>query len=95
MYGTVGLYSRHATSNVLITGLSADTAEVYSTFTATGVYADGRLELRRAGNYVDVLRREGTAWRIASRRVCMLAPPPVHPASAPAGPDRDRDRAAR
>ncbi|MEV6233464.1 nuclear transport factor 2 family protein [Saccharopolyspora shandongensis] len=87
---TVGVYSRHATSNLLITRLGADTAEVYSIFTVTGVYADGRFELRRLGNYVDLLRREGTAWRIAHRRLHMLAPPPLRPAL-----DHSREPATR
>ncbi|MBU3862598.1 nuclear transport factor 2 family protein (plasmid) [Streptomyces sp. 4503] len=78
---TVGVHSRHATSNLLVTRLDADTAEVYSIFTVTGLYTDGRLGLRRLGNYVDLLHREGTAWRIAHRRLYMQGPPPVWPAA--------------
>ncbi|MFD5386123.1 nuclear transport factor 2 family protein [Streptomyces sp. NPDC127074] len=78
---TVGVHSRHATSNLLVTRLDADTAEVYSIFTVTGSYTDGRLGLRRLGNYVDLLHREGTAWRIAHRRLYMEGPPPVWPAA--------------
>lgn len=92
---TLGVHVRHATSNLLVTGLSEDTAEVYSIVTATGVYADGRFELRRLGNYVDLLHREGTVWRIAHRRLHMLAPPPLRPAGpSPASttPDSDQDR---
>ncbi|MGA6152800.1 nuclear transport factor 2 family protein [Stenotrophomonas sp. NPDC087984] len=84
---TVGVHSRHATSNLLVTRLDADTAEVYSIFTVTGLYTDGRLGLRRLGNYVDLLHREGTAWRIAHRRLYMQEPPPVWPA---AGRDTDQ-----
>ncbi|MER5432229.1 nuclear transport factor 2 family protein [Streptomyces sp. NPDC002588] len=87
---TVGVHSRHATSNLLVTRLSEDTAEVYSIFTVTGRYLDGRFDLRRLGNYVDLLHREGTAWRIAHRRLHMMAPPPVRPGSSPASdPDRE------
>lgn len=76
----VGVFSRHATSNLLVTQLGPDEAEVYSIVTVTGVYTDGHYDLRRLGNYVDRLRREGLAWRIASRRLYLQAPPALRPA---------------
>jgi hypothetical protein len=72
---TVGVYQRHVTTNVLITQLGSAAAEVQSVLTVTGSYADGRLELRRAGNYVDRLRKEGGRWRIAHRTLHLMAPP--------------------
>ncbi|MDT0612241.1 nuclear transport factor 2 family protein [Streptomyces lancefieldiae] len=88
---TEGVHSRHVTSNLLVTRLGADTAEVYSIFTVTGLYSDGRLGLRRLGNYVDLLRREGTAWRIAHRRLYMQEPPPVQPVAATGDRDSGAD----
>lgn len=89
---TVGVHSRHAVSNLLVTRLDADTAEVYSVLTVTGLYSDGELGLRRLGNYVDLLRREGTAWRIAHRRLYLQDPPQLWPIAATghqnSGPDQ-------
>ncbi|MFI9643769.1 nuclear transport factor 2 family protein [Micromonospora sp. NPDC051925] len=76
----IGVMFRHVTSNLLITSLGPATAEVYSIFTVTGLHTDGQLGLRRLGNYVDRLRREGTRWRIAHRTVHMSAPPPLRAA---------------
>ncbi|WP_420118891.1 nuclear transport factor 2 family protein [Micromonospora sp.] len=80
----VGVMFRHVTSNLLITALGPTTAEVYSIVTVTGLYTDGQFGLRRLGNYVDRLRREGTRWRIAHRTVHMSAPPPLRPAQTAA-----------
>jgi ketosteroid isomerase-like protein len=74
---TVGVYQRHVTTNVLITRLGGDAAEVHSVLTVTGSYADGRLELRRTGNYLDQLRKEGGRWRIEHRKLFLAAPPPL------------------
>lgn len=75
------VYPRHVVTNVLITRLGADSAEVHSMLTITGTDADDRHELRKVGRYVDLFRREGARWRIAHRRQLMMAPPPLR------GPD--------
>jgi ketosteroid isomerase-like protein len=74
---TVGVYQRHVTTDLLVTRLGVDAAEAHSVLTVTGAYADGRLEFRRAGNYVDQLRKEGSRWRISHRTLFLAAPPPI------------------
>ncbi|GAA1314658.1 nuclear transport factor 2 family protein [Saccharothrix xinjiangensis] len=73
----LGLHQRHVTTNVLVTELGPEEATAHSVLTITGTHPDGRVELRRAGNYVDRFRRTGSRWRIAHRELHLVEPPVI------------------
>lgn len=74
-----GVFPRHMATNILFRHLEETRAGTSSFLAVVFTYADGRIELRRAGTYVDEFCKVGDRWRFAGRhlRLDTAEPPPV------------------
>ena len=69
---------RHFATNIVFQQIGRDNAAATSFLLVSFTHHDGRLEVRRAGNYVDTFKRDGNRWRFSSRHLQLdtAAPPP-------------------